>query len=349
MAEIGSNLPHTGRDTSGANLLDHDRPQNVDQSGHTSCALPPGSAADILAKVEEEFEYTLSAEPGWGFFPLDGGYMIKVNQFDFYALGASLSELRSIKPGFTFFDYATPIFQGQKRLSRFIYESSHVHLPLSKKAAEDLYKALRTAINVPEGAKRDFDKKIDAQTVKQIGDRLNAFETVLSMEAQNLDVYAVSQKAGYDTDTLIQRGEEIIPKSVRDYMPQYARDEMHEAGRCLAFELPTAAGFHMMRATESVLHSFWDVISGGKPRPTLNKGQGAPMGVYIAQVETEGADKKVTNMLRQIKDHHRNPLMHPDAVLTMTDATVLLGLTSSAVMVMVEEMKKKGATPQNPL
>jgi hypothetical protein len=306
-----------------------------------------------LDKVREGEHYTLFPEYGWWFYSVEGGSMNKVNQYLFYEFGAALRPLRDLTESQTYMSAIFTVIRAQMALRKLLAETSHVPLRLSKSAANSLDSALDELIDVPkkkeaaegEQPEYDWEQKIDAGKTKKVLKKLDELETVFSMEAVGLDVYAVTQKAGYSTDTLVQHGEEIIPEEIRDYMPEYALKELHEAGRCLVFDLPTAAGFHMMRSVESVLHSYWDVISGGKPRPTLQNGADAPMGTYINQVENEGADKIVTGVLKQIKDLHRNPLMHPDAVLNINEAIVLLGVVSSAIMAMAEEMKKKGANP----
>jgi len=68
------------------------------------------------------------------------------------------------------------------------------------------------------------------------------------------------------------------------------------------------------------------------------------MGEYIKKVEAEGANPKIVGTRRQIKDLHRNPLMHPDAVLSEPDAIVLLGVVTSAITAMIEDMKATGLT-----
>ena len=42
-----------------------------------------------------------------------------------------------------------------------------------------------------------------------------------------------------------------------DRLPDKAIEETRLAGRCLAFSLATAAGFHIARATESVVRCRW--------------------------------------------------------------------------------------------
>lgn len=290
----------------------------------------------------------------WWIRPICGGGMNRVNQYLFYEFGVALSALKSFSGGEDLINFALEFWSSQGAITKFIVETKDMPLVLSRQAARNLRDLLAKTLDETkkpndEGKHElDFEATLPKSKVDEIQRKLLEFETVFSMEAQNLDIYSVTQKAGYKTDTLVQRGEEVIPKEIRAYMAEYAQKELHEAGRCLAFNLPTAAGFHMMRSLESSLHDYWDVVSGGKTRPTLPNGNDAPMGVYITDVEKEKADAKVVGVLRQIKDLHRNPLMHPDAVLSMTEAMVLLGVVSSALMAMVEDMKKKGATPVAP-
>jgi hypothetical protein len=50
--------------------------------------------------------------------------------------------------------------------------------------------------------------------------------------------------------------------------PQYCRTAKGSGPRpvCVAFELGTSAGFHVLSAAESVLRRYWDHVSNGKPR-----------------------------------------------------------------------------------
>jgi hypothetical protein len=216
-------------------------------------------------------------------------------------------------------------------------DTPDVPLRLSKIAAEKLRDVLFRHAN-----NKKSDDPIPQSEIDSITKALGEFEAVFASEAQELEVFSVPQKCAYSTTTLINEGENVLPASIRDFISAYAKEEMHEAGRCLAFTLPTAADFHMMRSMESVLHNYWDIVSRGKPRPKFSNGNDAAMGTYITEVEKEGADAKVVATLRQIKDLHRNPLMHPADVLSEPEAIVLLGVVTSGIMAMVEEMKRKG-------
>jgi len=88
--------------------------------------------------------------------------------------------------------------------------------------------------------------------------------------------------------------------------------DVKEGARCLAYGLPTAAGFHVFRAVESVLRKYHAHVTEGKAPQNMRN-----MGVYIKSLETSGkGDPKVIAALKQMKDLHRNPVSHPEAPVT---------------------------------
>jgi len=111
--------------------------------------------------------------------------------------------------------------------------------------------------------------------------------------------------------------------------------DLQQATRCIAFELPTAAGFHLHRANESVIGCYWDVVSDGKPRPKEKN-----MGVYLRQMEKENfGDEKIRSALKDIKNLHRNPLIHPEHSLdNVDDAIDLMGAIRAVVGSMLKEI-----------
>jgi hypothetical protein len=265
--------------------------------------------------------------------------MDRVNQYAFYQFGVSLGELNRLKAGDEYADFIIATWAAGIAIGKFLTDTPNIPLRLSKIAAQKLQDVLLRHADNKKSDDPVLPSEIDAITKALI-----EFEAVFASEAQDLEVFSVPQKGAYSTTTLINEGENVLPPSIRDFISAYVKEEMHEAGRCLAFTLPTAAGFHMMRSIESVLHNYWDIVSGGKPRPKFANGNDAAMGTFINEVEKEGADAKVVATLRQIKDLHRNPLMHPADVLSESDAIVLLGVVTGGIMAMVDEMKRNGLT-----
>ncbi len=57
---------------------------------------------------------------------------------------------------------------------------------------------------------------------------------------------------------------------------------------------------------------------------------------------------KVLSCLQQIKDLHRNPLMHPEETLTLEEAISLFGICQSAISAMLKEIPDPAIVPPSP-
>ena len=158
---------------------------------------------------------------------------------------------------------------------------------------------------------------------------LDSFETVFAAELPTCDTYSVSKKGIYSTADLIERPEMAIYEEVRKSLPDAVIGDFKQAGKCLAFELPTGAGFHTMRSTEAVLRIYWKLVLQPKSRikpPEMAK--------CINELRKRGEDEKLLDVLDHIRDLHRNTLMHPEAFLTMKEALRLFDIAKSAITAM---------------
>ena len=159
------------------------------------------------------------------------------------------------------------------------------------------------------------------------------FQTVLTAELSTLEAYQVSPKGIYSTSALIDHAENALSDEVKVVLNNQAKqtiDDTNQAGRCLALDLPTASGFHIMRAVETVLKAY-RVSFGASMR-------GRSWGAYIVSLKGTGASPKVLGILDQIKDLHRNPTIHPDIVLSPDEAAELFAIAQSAISAMVRDM-----------
>ena len=69
----------------------------------------------------------------------------------------------------------------------------------------------------------------------------------------------------YTVEKLLGDMGSLLSEGVFDELPELARYDLQEGGRALAFELPTAAAFHFLRATEAVLRDFYlTVVRSGR-------------------------------------------------------------------------------------
>ena len=161
------------------------------------------------------------------------------------------------------------------------------------------------------------------------------FEVVLSEELQMLSIYCVTKKGIYNIADLIDRAEIALPPSFLKKMDAETINEIRQSGRCLAFDNFTASGFHILRATERVMHQYYLVICNPTKRNRLKS-----WALYIKELikDTSDDNQKVVALLQQIKDNDRNLIMHPEIVLSNDESFRLFVLCKSIIMAMADRL-----------
>jgi hypothetical protein len=264
----------------------------------------------------------------------------RVNVNQFYTLGYILHPLEEIQDGKQVKDYYYLLYSSQMWLE-FLLTDKLVPLGVARPACESLLDAIRELLkpepapNPPAGSPvgTNMEKKIGPLEVYSISNGFKTFETIMAAQLQSLSTYFVSRKLGYETPLLIEEAERLLPDAVRAEVPE-AISDIQQAGKCIAFEIPTAAGFHIVRATEAVIRKYYAVVVGKAPKPKMRN-----WGTYIKNLQTAGADSRVTGFLDHIREAYRNPVLHPEETLSSQDAQVLLGVCVSAIVLMVSAMK----------
>lgn len=254
--------------------------------------------------------------------------MQRVNEYRFYTLGAAMERLRSLEKSTLYRDCIAGGWVARRNLRALLDDP--VSLKVCRPAIEKILDAISKFL--PEDpfeiiGDKEFGEKEVGFLAYTIQEGLKELDTVLDAECRTLDTYAVSQKGAYSTSDLIDRAEIMIPEETRNNLEDAVIKDIREAGRCLVFDLPTAAGFHVLRAIELVMADCLKKKNAGQKKPT-NWGQ------YIEQLKKAGVASRITSMLENIKNLYRNPIAHPEDTLTDSDALVLFGLGIAAIQQM---------------
>ena len=158
---------------------------------------------------------------------------------------------------------------------------------------------------------------------------VDGFHAVFTAECQNLEMYSVGQIGIYNMNSLVSKGSERFPAEYRAFIPSEAMVEFDHAGRCLAFNLPTACGFHSIRGLELCILAYL-------AKRTSNVEKLKSWNDYFNLIEKltndlSGLHKpsaKIGPMIQRMKDLERNPLMHPRDTLDIAGADQLFNLAS---------------------
>jgi hypothetical protein len=262
----------------------------------------------------------------------------RINQFEFYQLGDAIRALKDCTNESTLTDTWYPILTARMQLLQ-LGKDQLIPLVVSKGIVAELGAILTSLIP------SDFFDKMDELGATTLDDSklyslrssLEKFEAIFSAELATLDSYFISRKGIYSTKALIEHAEEAISESLREVLPAQAITDFREAGKCLAFDVFTGAGFHVLQATDAVLRKYFEKFVGKQP-PEKQRNWGAFLRVLGKLSTAPGPNPKTLSMIDQIRELHRNPIVHPQDNLGVDEALVLFDLCKAAITAMAMEL-----------
>lgn len=255
------------------------------------------------------------------------------NEYWDYWLATQLTPLRSIKADDTALEVYIASWRADEALDSII-NTGFTGLLLCR----DQVVRLKTALDawMP---KRDQEwnreAKISTWQVTTITAALDALETALSIQFSQVNTYRVTSKGTHDVRKLIDTPEETFGKYWIG-LSKVAQEDWRSGARALAFELPTACGFHVVRAMEAVVVGYLKLIEVTPEQRDL--------GHYVELMKKNKVSGEAIDIVSQIRKHHRNPLMHPQDTLDVPMAMSLYDLCRAAIVSLVVDMASRGLT-----
>ena len=231
--------------------------------------------------------------------------MIAVDGSYLYGLGQAIKPLHDIKKEDHYLEIWMKCYTARQSLETFISNSVYTNaIRIMVEPANALINTLNEiGGKLPKVAAKE--PKIEPPELYNLQKHLQEFESVFRAELKIGNLFLATPKGAYDLRILIANGESIFPTSCQTLLTEVALKDVREGARCLAFELYTASGFHFHRANESVILRYLKALNVNVPK---NKN----LSTYLKALEDAKAPKQIVSCLRDLKDMHRNPLMHPD-------------------------------------
>jgi hypothetical protein len=235
-------------------------------------------------------------------------------------------------------EIASNLFLPEQWLESFLQETQTERadtIPLcdSRKSAELLLKKIkRLTHTIYDGSHSGLALSID--DVGLLMSYLKEFEANFARECKRLEVFTVTKKGIYESRDLIQNAERVFPENLLKVIPQQTIDDLRQAGKCLAFELPTACAFHICRGTEALMLRYYEVLTG---QQWTERGRG--WGAYNRQLIQNNAPRAITNRLEEIRED-RNSYAHPSVTISTEDAPIIFSLCNEVIRQMAKEIEK---------
>jgi len=262
--------------------------------------------------------------------------MQRVNQMRFYRLGriSQLATLEAGQGGIPYETFFEETFSIGLQLEGFIENEEYKReLPRAVEKALSLRKKILDIWNGRRVANDEDIHELHFLTLQ--------FEASLDDELQRLHTYKVEPVGAHSFDRLVGAADMIFPENLRKtIIPEQASSDFRSAGRCLAFDLPTACGFHAFRATDAMLRKYckhFDAVPSGNSRD---------WGTHIRELRTvlkgpatKKPNERTVELIDSIRAQDRNPLVHPELNLDSEGALLMFDLCKNAVSLMATDIK----------
>jgi hypothetical protein len=153
------------------------------------------------------------------------------------------------------------------------------------------------------------DAKISPEDWKRLRQIMNYLDHTLRAEATTLDAYVLSEKR-FGAVRLVEHPDSLFAPETFGKLPRIAQIDVREAGKCIGFGLPTAGAFHLLRATEDSLRSYYGTFV---KRGNIQKATwGHLVEILRAKKRNPKPSETLLNHLDHIRKNFRNPTDHPE-------------------------------------
>jgi hypothetical protein len=217
-----------------------------------------------------------------------------------------------------------------ENLDTFLTSLDELGLHVTKRASSEL-QAIRE-----EMAAKSKDYTLSSEDVFRAKRAATDTRKTFMAETKGVFTYVVVDKR-LDVRKLLADTAALFAPNVLLSCSEIARYDFAEAGKCIAFERPTAAAFHILRGTESVVRSFYKrFIRPAQP--------GLTWGQMTHALATKASGKRPPPVILLNLDHirvnFRNPTQHPEKIYDIQEAQDLFSLCVDAVNRMMPEILK---------
>lgn len=168
-------------------------------------------------------------------------------------------------------------------------------------------------------------------------------EHTLVAEASERVVFVVTEKR-IDIERLIHRPATLLSASVWSSMPRVSAYDFVAACKAIAYELPTAGAFQLLRCLEGTfMHYYLCMVKRDRLPPT-----GRMWGPMVKQLRERKRSKPqdaLLDTLDRIRVNFRNPTSHPEKMYDSDEVQDLFGLCVDALNRIVKS--SEWSTPEN--
>lgn len=253
--------------------------------------------------------------------------MQETNIFEYYAFGFNYYILRYKSEG-------SPVHGSEhtliSRIDEFLEYLDDLDLKVTKKAAYELISLREEAEKMPK------DAKVDAELARKVTNVVNKIDATLDAELKMRSAFIVTPKR-YPLEHILKDPTALFASNVFKSLPNICQFDFQQAGKCIAFGLPTAAAFHLMRGVEGVLSYYYCcLVKHGRVKVLMWSDM-----VEHLRKRRNASPKALLDSLDNIRINSRNPTQHPQARYDMDEAQDLFSISIEVVNRMIKDLSSR--------
>jgi hypothetical protein len=255
---------------------------------------------------------------------LTGDIVLVQNSYLYIRIGLAIRLLRNVTPEDT-----KALALGSLRALYEELQQANFQVTIAAMDSES-FLGMLAALNALEN---DSDELGDA-LASWVRTQLANIETIIFPESAIKKIYVLPNRR-FNSEYLLSSPQSLLKDGAFEKLEEVAKQDIASACRCILFGEATAAAFHILRATESVLKSYY---FHHKRQKRLAKPMWGPM---VSELRAKTKSKPPTSLLSSldlIRTAYRNPTQHPEATYEIDSAQDLFGVCLDAIGKMASEL-----------
>ncbi len=176
--------------------------------------------------------------------------------------------------------------------------------------------------------------RLGEELARSVSSQAVRVETVIFAESSIKRIYVLPNRR-FNSEYLLNSPQSLLKAGAFDKLDEIAKQDISSACRCILFGEATAAAFHILRATESVLKSYYFHY---KKQHRLAKPMWGPMVTELKAKTKNRPPETLLTSLDLIRSAYRNPTQHPEALYEIDSAQDLFGVCLDAIGKMASEL-----------
>jgi len=176
----------------------------------------------------------------------------------------------------------------------------------------------------------------DAECEKVVEASKTIRETMLA-EGWGKVSFIASDKR-YTVKKLLDDVGSLMGHQVFEGLPDIAQYDFKEGGQAIAFDLPTAGAFHILRGTEAVLRDFYSRVV---KRERIKEPRMWAAMVSHLRSRRNAPPALLLDNLDSLRSNFRNPTQHPDKTYDIDEVQDLLAISIDSVNRMAKYLTEK--------